>query len=649
MTANLVQDVSGFVARCLQFLRPLVRSYGKRDGVILRKIRAASAELGAFSDAALSDRVRDLRCNIQTGPSLTDKRIVVPGFALVLEAMRRTLDVCLYDEQLLAGLVLMGRNVAEMQTGEGKTYVASFPAFLHALGGQGVHIVTANDYLAKRDYQLLAPVFERLGVTVSLLTADASVDEKRRVYAADITYGVDQEFGFDYLRDHLRAMQDVPPQSGSRYLAALRGQSLTQAPKVQRPLATAVIDEIDSILIDSSTAPLLLSRGAAHAPSETNVYAAAHKAAAELVLDEDFSIDRTALAVRFTQIGLKKVAHGNVPPPSEHLRRPWPIYIEQAILAQRLLRRDVDYVVRDGRAMLVDEYTGRILSQRQWREGLHQSVELKEGLQLHSESAEVARISKQRYFRLYPHLCGMTATARGGRREFRDVYRLQVVVIPPRKMSQRRVLPARLFANQQQKYEAVVNEIDAVHRRGQPILVGVRTIENSERLAGLLDSRGIPYRLLNGKQDLAEAIVISRAGEVGAITIATNMAGRGTDIRLGIGAAELGGLHVIGTEQHESARIDWQLIGRCARQGDPGSCRIFGSAEDPLIEKHVPRVARLMKTLANTSGEVVVDLAPLISWVQRHVEHQHYQVRRRLLRYDQWLENLLKPERARSR
>lgn len=641
MTASLEQYVTGFVARCLQSLRPVLPSCRKPDWAIVRQIRAASAELGALSDRALSDQVRDLRCKVQSCPSLDQEEFVVPGFALVIEATRRTLGICLYDEQLLAGLVLMGRNVAEMQTGEGKTYAASFPAFLHALCGQGVHIVTANDYLARRDYQLLAPVFERLGVSVSLLTPEASVDKKQLAYAADVTYGVDQEFGFDYLRDHLRAMQDVPPQSGSRYLAALRGQPLARLRRVQRPLAVAIVDEIDSILIDSSTAPLLLSGRAPNALPESNAYAAAHQAAAQLVPEEDFWLDRNSLAVRFTQVGLKKVFHGGVPPSSENLRRPWPIYVEHAILAQRLLRRDVDYVVRDGRAMLVDEYTGRILAQRQWREGLHQSVELKEGLQLRSESAAVARISKQRYFRLYPHLCGMTGTARGSRREFSDVYRLQVVVIPPRKKNQRRVLPPRLFAKEQQKFEAVVDEIHAVHCTGQPILIGVRTIENSERLAALLDARGISYRLLNGKQDLAEATVIARAGEAGAITIATNMAGRGTDIRLGIGAAELGGLHVIGTEQHESARIDWQLIGRCARQGDPGSCRIFGSAEDPLIEKHVPRVAQLMKRLANASGEVVVDLSPLISWIQWHVEHQHYQARRRLLRYDQWLETLL--------
>ncbi len=649
MTANIEQHVFGFVSRCLQHLWPRVKSSQARDWAIVQRIRAVSAGMAALSDRELSDHSHDLRYKVQTCPTIDAEEIVVPGFALICEATRRTLDVSLYDEQLLAGLVLIGRNVAEMQTGEGKTYAASFPAFLYALRGHGVHIVTANDYLATRDYRLLAPVFHKLGVSVGLLTPDAPIDEKRQAYAADVTYGADQEFGFDYLRDYLRATQDRKPEPGERYLAALRRQPLLRAPKVQRELVAAVVDEIDSILLDSSTAPLLLSSHSQNAQPETNAYIAAQKAAAELVPEDDYSLDRDTFGIRFTEAGLKKVFHGRVAMPQDGLRRPWPIYVEHAILAESLLRRDVDYVVRDGRALLVDEYTGRILPQRQWREGLHQSIELKEGLTVRSESSAVARISKQRYFRLYRHLCGMTGTARGSQREFWDVYRLPVLVIPPRKMCQRKVLPPRLFANKQRKHEAIVAEIEEIHRTGRPVLVGVRTIENSQRLAALLEARGITYRLLNGKQDMAEAAVVACAGVVGAITIATNMAGRGTDIRLGLGAAELGGLHVVVTEQHESARIDCQLMGRSARQGDLGSCRIFGSAEDPLIEKHVPRVARLMKRLANASGEVLVDLSPVIAWVQRHVEQQHYQARRRLVRYDNWLENLLKPDRASER
>lgn len=642
MTTNIHQHVVGYALRCLPHLRSRVTTPRTRDWAMVQQIRAATAGMASLSDRALAEHANDLRYKTQTRPATDVADVVVPGFALVSEATRRTLDVCLYEEQLLAGLVLIGRNVAEMQTGEGKTYAASLPAFLHALRGHGVHVVTANDYLAIRDYELLAPVFHKLGVSVGLLSPDASIEEKQLAYAADVTYGADQEFGFDYLRDHLRAAQDREAKPGQRYLAALRRQPLSGTPKVQRELVATVVDEIDSILLDSSTAPLLLSNYTQNAQAETRVYYAAQKVADELVPEEHYSLDRNTLGIQFTQAGLKKIFSGHVAVSQYDLRRPWPIYVEHAILAKRVLRRDVDYVVRDGRALLVDEYTGRILPQRQWREGLHQSIELKEGLTVRSESFAVARISKQRYFRLYRHLCGMTGTAHGSQREFWDVYQLRVVAIPPRKPCRRKMLPLRLFANEQRKYDAIVAEIERIHRTGQPILVGARTIENSQRLATALDARGIAYRLLNGKQDLAEATVVARAGEVSAITIATNMAGRGTDIRLGLGAAVLGGLHVMVTEQHESARIDRQLMGRCARQGDPGSFRIFGSAEDALIKKHVPRVARLMKELANAAAEVPLDLSRLIAWVQRHVEQQHYQARRQLLRSDRWLESLLK-------
>jgi preprotein translocase subunit SecA len=428
---------------------------------------------------------------------------------------------------------------------------------------------------------------------------------------------------------------------GRQFRSALHGEKPATVQTVQRGLAVAIIDEVDSVLLDSSTSPLLLSLGPEDARQEVLAHHLAQSVARQLVRDVDFFQDTTSGLVSLTEAGTKKVFGCTFELPRHGLCRPWSIYVEQALKAEHLLRKDVEYVVQAGKVLLVDECTGRIFSERRWRDGLHQAVETKEGLAVNAENRPVARISKQRYFSLYGRLCGMTGTAQESAREFWSIYGLHVVVIPPRRPCRRKTYPARLFGSADAKYVAMVREIQRIHRERQPILVGTRTIESSERVARLLDASGIPYRILNGKQDLTEAAIIAQAGEVGAVTIATNMAGRGTDIHLRPGAADLGGLHVIAAEPNESVRVDRQLVGRAARQGDVGSSQIFISAEDPLIVKFAPALGRLLQGLSGERGELIVDLSQEVTRLQRRVEWTQYLSRRRLLRNDNWLQEVL--------
>jgi preprotein translocase subunit SecA len=476
---------------------------------------------------------------------------------------------------------------------------------------------------------------------VGLTRYDMSLPDKQAAYACDVTYGADQEFGFDYLRDQLRLWNQAKATPGLSFRVMLRGQELPKALSVQRMLAVAIVDEIDSVLIDSATSPLLLSQCSDDPDVEILVYLSARDTAAQFIPGEDYLIERVFHRITLTDSGKEKIFASEEAIPSRGLRRPWATYVEQALHAKEFLQKDVDYVVKDGKVMLVDEFTGRFYPDRQWRDGLHQAVEAKEGISVNAESRSMARISRQRYFQLYPHLSGMTGTAQGSEREFWNLYQLQIVEIPPHKPCRRKTLAPRYFARAADKYAAIVEEIADLHQLGRPILIGTRTIKNSELLAGKLDAHKIPYRLLNGKQDLAEAMVVARSGEVGAVTIATNMAGRGTDIRLAAGVAQRGGLHVIGVERHESQRIDRQLAGRAARQGDPGSCRFYVAADDPLMEKYAPGLGRLIRRLADEKGETTLDLSREIARVQRRVERQHFWARRRLFHHDRWLRDIL--------
>ncbi len=627
--------------RAKQWVWPQTRWASKSEWRFVEKVRELARSLRRCSREELLSRSRGLRQAVADGLHPSREEIVLPGFALVYEATRRCLGITLYEEQLLAGLILTGRCVAEMQTGEGKTFLASLPAFVNALAGRGVHVVTANEYLAGRDYELLRPVYQLLDVSAGLNRHDLSLSEKQAAYACDVTYGADQEFGFDYLRDQLRLWNQPHEKPGLSFRAMLRGEELPRALTVQRNLAVAIVDEIDSVLIDSAISPLLLSQCSSDADVEILVYHFARDAIAQFISGVDYLVDRVFRHITITDSGKEKIFAAEESIPTRGLRRPWSVYIEQALHAREFLQKDVDYVVQGGKVLLVDEFTGRFYPDRQWRDGLHQAVEAKEGISVNAENRSMARISRQRYFQLYPHLAGMTGTAQGSEREFWHIYQLQIVAIPPHKPCRREMLPPRYFVHAEAKYTAIVEEIAALQHIGRPVLVGTRTIMNSELLAAKLAARGIPFRLLNGKQDLAEAMIVARAGEVAAVTIATNMAGRGTDIRLSPGVAERGGLHVIGVERHESQRIDRQLAGRAARQGDPGSCRFFVAADDPLVEKYAPGLGRLMKRLADDKGETTLDLSQEITRVQRRVQRQHYWSRRNLFFHDRWLRDIL--------
>jgi preprotein translocase subunit SecA len=613
------------------------------DAAIVAQVQRLAADYCRSDDTTLEQYAQRLREQVRQGARLLAPEILVPAFALVSEAVRRTIGLRLYDVQLLAALALARGAIAEMQTGEGKTLAAAAPAMLHALAGRGVHVMTVNSYLAQRDFQLLAPVFQRLGLSVGLLEARASQEAKVAAYACDITYGPGYEFGFDYLRDQAALLWRGGGRPGSPCEQLPAWQDARVADRgVQRGHAFAIVDEIDSVLIDEATTPLILSEGPAELAADEGVYRAALEVAGQLTAGVDYAIDHATMQVRLSAEGTSRVV-ARLPESAsllEALARPWTEYVEQALRAN-LLQNDVDYVVDKRRVVLVDQSTGRLFPDRSWRDGLHQAVEVKEGLAVTAENRPVVRIARQQYFRLYQGLCGMTGTATGSETEFWRLYRLQIVVIPLRTPCRRVTPPVRYFANEGTKWDAIVATVAEVYKTGQPILVGTRTIEKSELMARRLAANEIPYRLLNGRQDASEAEIIATAGQAGTVTIATNMAGRGTDIRLGPGVDQLGGLHVIGTEMHESARIDRQLIGRSARQGDPGSCQCFVSADDPLISHHAAWLGARMQRWADGRGEVGGDLAGEITRLQRRVERRNYARRRGLLAHDRWLEDVL--------
>ncbi len=632
---------SSLLTNVLQRFWPQAIAPAKADDATIDRIREESESLNAQSEKRLAEQLAELRKAVAGNAKLLSDDVLVPAFALVIEAARRVLSIRLYDVQLLAGLALARGHIAEMQTGEGKTFVAMLPAVLHALGGRGVHVMTVNDYLARRDYELLAPVFRMLGVSVGLLERECDPRHKQAAYRCDVTYGPGYEFGFDYLRDQVSLLARRKPALGESFRRLRRGEKETPPLLSQRGHAFAVIDEADSVLLDEATTPLILGEGGQAESADAPVYVAAAQLAQQLCAGDHFVVEPATGAPRLTPHGLAHINADRLAVPRKGLRRAWAMYVEQALQAAHQLRRDVHYVVRDAKIMFVDQNTGRVFADRTWRDGLHQAIQAKEGVAITDETKTIARITRQRYFRLYDKLCGMTGTARGSERELRAVYGLQVVAIPPNKPCQRRVLPARFFADLGSKEQAIAEEVLRIHRTGQPILVGTATIDASERLAQLLNQQRASFRLLNGKQDAQEAQIVAGAGQAGSITIATNMAGRGTDIKLGSGAGELDGLHVIAAEPQESQRVDRQLMGRAARQGDPGSVQLFVSAEDRLIARHDPPLAGRMKRLADLSGEVHSDHTSEIARLQRRVEQQQAQLRRQMFAHDDWLESVL--------
>ncbi len=594
---------------------------------------AAEMERTKRTFAALSsDASARLRERAVKGVSIPD------AVALMAESIRRIHGITAYDVQLAAGLALAKGRLAEMATGEGKTLVALLPAFCFALEGRGAHIATVNPYLARRDFEFARPAFDLLGLTTGLLAVGGDKAEKRAAYACDVTYGVGTEFGFDYLRDQLAIRAASEGGRGARFHEVLLGGAARRPDTVQRGHAFAVIDEADSVLIDEASSPLIISAGAKSRNAAPHVYRLADGIALRLESGEHFTRDPEANRLELTPEGERRALDLLTDEAIPRLRRLWPHYVEAALRARHQLRPDVHYVVREGEVVIVDEFTGRLCPDRTWRDGIHQAVEAAAGLDVTEENCSEATITRPAYFKLYRTVCGMTGTAREAASELRASYGLRTVTIPLNRPSRRAILPDRVFATQAAKLAAVVREIHARRARNQPVLIGARTIENSEALACKLD---VPFRILNAKQDAEEARVIARAGDPGAVTIATNMAGRGAHIPVPEAGLRAGGLHVIGLERHEAGRIDRQLLGRAARQGQPGSGQFFLSLEDDLLRRHAPELAqRLAKISPDAEGELPVRIASRFLRTQRKVENADRDRRRQLAKYDEWLDEL---------
>ena len=584
----------------------------KRYSRVVEQINALEPQMVALSDAQLRAKTDEFRMRLEKGETLDD--LLPEAFAVVREASKRTLNMRHFDVQLIGGMVLHEGKIAEMKTGEGKTLVATLPVYLNALTGKGVHVVTVNDYLAQRDSSTMGKIYEFLGLTVGCNLHGLSHEEKQRVYNCDITYGTNNEFGFDYLRDNM---------------------VLYKEHIVQRELHYAIIDEVDSILIDEARTPLIIS---GQAQKSTELYYAADRFASRLKEGEDYTIDHKTRSITLTEQGVAKAeqAFGIDNLFSlEHVVLNH--HITQALRARYIMRRDVDYVVQNGEVVIVDEFTGRLMAGRRYSDGLHQAIEAKEGLKVQSESMTLATITFQNYFRMYRKLAGMTGTAKTEEEEFKKIYGLEVIQVPTHKPMIRVDMPDVVYKTAKAKYRAVVEEIVRRHSKGQPVLVGTVSIENSELLSEMLKKRGIPHKVLNAKHHAEEAEIVAKAGQRGVVTIATNMAGRGTDIVLGEGVAELGGLHIIGTERHEARRIDNQLRGRSGRQGDPGSSQFFLSLEDELMIRFgAANLMGMMERLGFDENSPIESkmVTKAIESAQKRVEGANFDMRRVVLQYD---------------
>lgn len=575
-------------------------------------INALEPSIAALSDEQLREKTAEFKARLAQGEQLD--KILNEAFAVVREASKRVLGMRHFDVQLIGGMVLQEGRIAEMKTGEGKTLVATLATYLNALLGKGVHVVTVNEYLAERDSRIMGQLYNFLGLTVGLNKNGLSPEEKRAAYACDITYGTNNEFGFDYLRDNM---------------------VLYKEQMVQRPLFFAIIDEVDSILIDEARTPLIIS-GSAN--KSTELYYICSHFVKRLEPEKDFTIDEKLKIVNLTDEGVGKVEKAfNIDNLYDTAHITLNHHITAALKAQVLFKRDVDYVVQEGEVVIVDEFTGRLMVGRRYSDGLHQAIEAKEGLRVQSESMTLATITLQNYFRMYEKLAGMTGTAKTEEEEFKKIYGLDVVVIPTNKPVIRQDLPDLVFKTEAAKYRAVVNDIVERHKKGQPILVGTISIENSERLSHMLKQKGVPHSVLNAKHHEREAEIVARAGQYGAVTIATNMAGRGTDIQLGEGVAELGGLHIIGTERHESRRIDNQLRGRAGRQGDPGSSQFFLSMQDELMRRFgADNIMNMMDRLGMEEDMPIESrlVTRAVESAQKRVEGANFDARKGVLQYD---------------
>jgi len=584
----------------------------KRMLKTVERINSLEPAYEALSDEQLKGKTEEFRNRLAKGETLDD--LLPEAFAAVREASKRTLGMRHFDVQLIGGIVLHEGRIAEMKTGEGKTLVATLPTYLNALEGKGVHVVTVNDYLASTQSALMANIYNFLGMTVGVNMHGLPAEEKRRVYNCDITYGTNNEFGFDYLRDNM---------------------VLYKEQMVQRPLWYAIIDEVDSILIDEARTPLIIS---GQATKSTELYYAADRFVKKLVPEEDYTVDIKMRTAMLTENGVSKAERAfGIDNLYDHNNVLINHHITQALKANVIMKIDVDYVVQDGEVIIVDEFTGRLMPGRRYSDGLHQAIEAKEGLKVQNESMTLATITLQNYFRMYQKLAGMTGTAKTEEEEFKKIYGMDVVVIPTNRPMIRQDLPDVVYKTMDAKYRMVTEEIVKRHRNGQPVLVGTTSIENSERLSDMLKRKGIPHKVLNAKHHAEEAEIVAKAGQRGAVTIATNMAGRGTDIVLGEGVAELGGLHIIGTERHESRRIDNQLRGRAGRQGDPGSSQFYLSLEDDLMRRFgSERIMAAMNMLKLEEDQPIESklVTKAIESAQKRVEGSNFDVRKVVLQYD---------------
>jgi len=597
--------------RLKNWLDPTEREL-KRLGSVVDAINALEPQMQALSDAELQAKTPYFQQKLANGASLDD--LLVEAFAVVREAARRTLGMRHFDVQLLGGIILHQGRIAEMKTGEGKTLVATLPVYLNALTGEGVHVVTVNDYLAKRDAEWMGAIYKFLGMSVGVIVHGLSFEERKEAYNCQITYGTNNEFGFDYLRDNMVVYPDHI---------------------VQRSLNYAIVDEVDSILIDEARTPLIIS-GAAEDSAQHYVRFA--QIAPQLKRDRDYEVDEKARTISIKEEGLAKVERLlGIDDLFDDAHFELNHYLNQALKAKEFFQRDRDYVVKDGEVIIVDEFTGRLMPGRRYSDGLHQSIEAKEGVPVLKESQTLASITYQNYFRMYRKLAGMTGTAKTEEAEFREIYGLDVVVIPTNKPMIREDLPDKVFKTKEAKIRAIIADIAERYKKGQPVLVGTISIEASEQLSERLKRLGIPHQVLNAKYHELEAEIIKLAGQRGAVTIATNMAGRGTDIVLGEGVVELGGLHVIGTERHESRRIDNQLRGRSGRQGDPGSSQFYVSMEDDLMRLFgSDRIMGIMDRLGWEEDQPIdhPQISKAIENAQKRVETRYFEIRKQVLEYD---------------
>lgn len=585
----------------------------KRLAKIADKVETHAEKMAALSDEELKAQTPALKKRYQAGETLDD--LLPEAFAVVREGAKRVLGLYPFRVQIYGGVVLHEGNIAEMKTGEGKTLTATMPVYLNALAGKGVHVVTVNEYLAQRDATEMGELYTWLGLTVGLNIASKSSDEKREAYNCDITYSTNSELGFDYLRDNMVVYRED---------------------MVQRPLNFVVVDEVDSILIDEARTPLIIS---GQAEPTTALYIRTDRFAKTLTEKKDYKIDLESKSVALTEQGIRKAEKyfglANLYDPDNTALTH---HLDNALRANFIMLRDKDYVVSDGEVMIVDQFTGRIMEGRRYSDGLHQAIEAKERVEIQQETKTMANITYQNYFRMYKKIAGMTGTAKTEDEEFREIYNMEVTTIPTNKPVIRDDRPDLLYPTLKSKFKAVVEDIQQRHEKGQPILVGTVAVETSELLAKLLDQAGIAHSVLNAKNHAKEAEIIMNAGQRGAVTIATNMAGRGTDIKLGPGVREVGGLAVIGTERHESRRIDNQLRGRSGRQGDPGVTQFYLSLEDDLMLRFgSERVKALLERFKVADEDAVIQskmISRQVESAQKRVEGNNYDTRKQVLQYD---------------